>query len=295
MGTYQSHGKQIVFVKEDFAGTEHIADAADSEKAHFLAKMANGPKAEDGGPLPAPFPYLREADKTCSVLFNPQNVDLHNFRTTLQRVAEYADEMNMMKKLFFRGKAPVDLQMPQPQRHESVATVVPEVASLETINVLHGLIGVITEAGEMAEVILNMLNTGDFDLVNAFEEAGDVHWYQARIMRGLHTDFEQLGRGNIDKLHGRHGSSFNVERDWNRNLNAERERLEASAPLFEHAGGVADEDVQAVEPGFHPIDRAGYAARDRFPPSVGSKVRTDPPGVERFTRKPIGDTEGDCG
>lgn len=291
MGRYLNDGKEILFTNAPegqevtAAQCSHIADATGVEEAHFLASMANGPKAEDGGPLPAPFPYLREADKTCSVLFNPQNVDLHNFRSALTNVAGFADEMNMMKKLFFRGKAPVDLQMPQPKRHESVATVVPELASLETINVLHGLIGVITEAGEMAEVILNMLDKGEFDLVNVFEEAGDVHWYQARIMRGLHTDFEQLGRGNIDKLHGRHGSAFNVERDWNRNLNAERERLEASAPLFDTPPAL----------GVAPPAGADAIRSIANRSNVGKKVHAEPPGVERFTRKPIGDTEGDCG
>lgn len=282
MGKYQNEGKEILHFEDhnDFKG-QHIADAKDAEAAHFLATMANGPKAEDGGPLPAPFPYMDEADRTCSVLFNPQNVDLLNFRKVLLNVAGFADEMNMMKKLFFRGKAPADLQMRQPARHESVATIVPEGASNEVINILHGLVGVITEAGEMAEVILNMLDTGKFDLVNAFEEAGDVHWYQARILRGLHTDFERLGRGNIDKLHGRHGDAFNVERDWNRNLKVERERLETAAPLF---------DTPAL--GDAPPAGAN-AIRDRA--NVG-KPRSEPPGVvEYINRKPIGDTEGDCG
>lgn len=180
------------------------------------------------------FDYMAEADKTCSIVFNPQNVDRANLLAILKGIAARADELNFMKKLFFRGKTPEELEMPQPSHDESVAIDFdPMHASEAEVNLLHGLIGVITEAGEMAEVLIRRLETGRFDPINVFEEAGDVHWYQARILRGLKTNFDMLGRGNIDKLRGRHGETFNIERDWNRDLDAERSKLEEAAPLFD--------------------------------------------------------------
>lgn len=203
-----------------------------------------------GAAQPAPaFDYMAEADKTCSIVFNPQNVDRANLLAILKGIAGRADELNFMKKLFFRGKTPEELEMPQPTHEESVAVQFdPMHASEAEVNLLHGLIGVITEAGEMAEVLIRRIETGRFDPINVFEEAGDVHWYQARILRGLKTNFDMLGRGNIDKLRGRHGETFNVDRDWNRDLNAERSKLEESAaPLFE-AGDWPDAPLPEPEP-----------------------------------------------
>lgn len=203
------------------------------------------------------FDYMTEADKTCSIVFNPQNVDRANLLAILKAIAGSADELNFMKKLFFRGKTPAELDMPQPTPAESVAVEFDPVNSSEAeVNLLHGLIGVITEAGEMAEVLIRRLETGVFDPVNVFEEAGDVHWYQARILRGLKANFDQLGKMNIDKLRGRHGTTFNVERDWNRDLATERAKLEeAAAPLFEHAAeDWPDAPLPEPEPGPDPVD-----------------------------------------
>lgn len=226
--------------------TATAADPGNAHADHYMRGMANGlilaqSIANDIEPsyieADVVFDYMAEADKTCSIVFNPQNVDRDNLLSILKAIAGSADELNFMKKLFFRGKTPAELDMPQPTPAESVAVEFdPKTVSDAEVNLLHGLIGVITEAGEMAEVLIRRLETGVFDPVNVFEEAGDVHWYQARILRGLKANFDQLGKMNIDKLRGRHGTTFNVERDWNRDLQAERKGLEqAAAPLFEAA------------------------------------------------------------
>lgn len=266
------------------------------------------------------FDYMNEADKTCSAKFNPQYVDRDGLYYLLQGFVGYAEQLNIAKKLFFRGKTPAEVGKDEPSLLDSCDAVFKN-ASIAEIDLLHGLIGVMTEAGEMAEVLLKRFDTGSFDHVNAFEECGDVSWYLARQLRGLNTDFETMQRANIDKLHGRHGDAFNQFRDSNRDLNAERAKLEATAPLFEHAGGVADELVQAVEPPARlgefekrgeetqdPRDDRTHgddsAVNDDPDPFVGSGrvggapaplAHRDPPGVERYTRKPVGDVPGDCG
>ena len=99
------------------------------------------------------------------------------------------------------------------------------------VNVLHGLVGVITEAGEMAEALMRWLDTGKIDAVNVNEESGDVLWYIVRGLRGIDRSLEHCMKTNVDKLHGRHGEAFDPFRDANRDLEAERARLEqAEAP-----------------------------------------------------------------
>lgn len=181
----------------------------------------------------AEFDYMAEADKTCSVVFNPQNVDAEGFSNLLSRIAGLCNVLNVDKKLLFRGKSCADVGLPQPALADSLAVEFdPNNTSNDDLNLLHGIIGVITEAGEMAELLLRRFDTGKFDKVNATEECGDVAWYLARQLRGTGTDFETMQRMNMDKLHGRHGEAFDIFRDANRDLGAERAKLE-KASLFE--------------------------------------------------------------
>lgn len=223
MGEYLNSGKQVAFRELDGkAPFVHIADAADNEKAHFLATAAN---AFDD------FDYMAEADKTCSIVYNPQYVNRDNFVKTLSLIVELCGVLNLSKKLLFRGRTPADVGLVEPRLHESLAVEFDQNNPMPgEVDILHGLVGAITEAGEMAEVLLNRIEGGTFDRVNVLEEAGDEMWYIVRMLRGLGTDLPTLFRSNIDKLHGRHGEAFDVFRDANRDLAAERARLE-TAPI----------------------------------------------------------------
>ena len=234
--TYISSGKEILFEHRDTKARTHIADAGDAEKAHFLATMANAPKGEDGGP----FDYMAEADKTCSIVFNPQFVSRTEVLNILSNVIGFAEDMNMLKKLFFRGRTPQDLNMPMPSDDDSMGPLLKGCTDDE-VNIIHGIVGVITEAGEMAELLKAFFEGTPFDRVHLLEEGGDVEWYQVRILRGIHASLYQRDFTNINKLHGRHGSAFDVFRDANRDLGAERKQLEADAapvPLFEEAAAI---------------------------------------------------------
>lgn len=290
--TYEAVGKQVLFVHRDTKVPTHIADAGDPEKADFLAKMANGPQGEDGGPL-IPFDYMSAADKTCSVIFNSQNVPMDDFKRTLHNIIGYAEDMNVYKKLLFRGKLPADLHLEAPLRANSLAVVFdPQHVGEDELNILHGIVGVITEAGEMAEVLLGRLNNDKFDKVNVAEESGDVLWYLARQLRGLNTNFDAIGEMNIDKLHGRHGDGFDVFRDANRNLDAERQRLETTAPLFEQTAGLPALDAIPARVRNDPPLPAGAQSA----PNVGNggeNIGEAP--VERHDKRNAGDCEGmDC-
>lgn len=201
-----------------------------TEEEYRSGKKADGSPIEHGG-----FDYMKEADKTNSVLFNPQYVDRDTFVANLRTFIDTANVINLYKKLLFRGRTPEDLNMKHPKLHESLAPEFdPNNSTDETINVVHGCVGVITEAGEVAEILLDAIEQNRLDPVNVAEEAGDLRWYIVRMLRGIGMTDEQCERMNIDKLHGRHGETFNVERDANRNLLAERAGLEAAAaPLLD--------------------------------------------------------------
>lgn len=94
--------------------------------------------------------------------------------------------------------------------------------------VFHGLLGIITEAGELSEVVFDKVaNNKPIDATNVQEEAiGDIGWYQAILADSLNLD-TYLGLTNvINKLIVRYPDKFTEEAAKNRNLAAERQQLE---------------------------------------------------------------------
>jgi len=93
--------------------------------------------------------------------------------------------------------------------------------------VFHGLIGIITEAGELSDALLNGITGGGVDAVNIQEEAtGDIGWYQAILNDELGLDQYQGLTNVINKLKVRYPDKFSNELAANRNLDAERKELE---------------------------------------------------------------------
>jgi hypothetical protein len=173
------------------------------------------------------FDYQREADKTCSIEWNPQHVDYDAFLKTLSQFVDLCGVLNVYKKLLFRGKTPRDVGLPEPSYSKTLAAHGGAIPPAE-IDLVHGIIGSATEVGELAEILLDLLEGKAADRVNAIEEAGDIRWYLNRVLRWADCSDLQCEMTNIDKLHGRHGSSFDVFRDANRDLERERARLEQS-------------------------------------------------------------------
>lgn len=230
------------------------------------------------------FDYATQAEKTNSIVFNPHYVDKADILGLLGEVIANAETMNTFKKLFFRGRTPADMMVDQPQRNDSMGPLL-EGATPDEINIIHGIVGVITEAGEMAEILKAFFEGRPFDPVHCLEESGDVEWYQHRILRGIRATSLIRDKANIDKLHGRHGEAFDVFRDAHRNLDAERAKLEvAAAPLLETAAGLPPLDAIPPRARNQPPLPAGAASA----PNVGN-------GDENITKRNVGDVEGmDC-
>lgn len=176
------------------------------------------------------FDYMAECDKTCSTVFRPENVEVMDLRHILMGVAGFANDLNLVKKLLFRGKTREELNF-GPAEKPTLNELIDGLSAINAwspadIDVLHGAIGIITEAGEIAEYLLKWAEGNPFDRVNVLEESGDVSWYVVRTLRGIGVTLDASNRANIDKLRGRHGAAFDVFRDANRDLTAEQSKLE---------------------------------------------------------------------
>ncbi len=251
-----------------------------------------------------PFDYMAECDKTCSTVFRPEQVEVQDIRHILMGIVAFANDLNMVKKLLFRGKTREELNfgaVDGPTLADIIANT-PFVGP--DIDTLHGAIGVITEAGEVAEALMRWTEGQGFDRVNIMEESGDIGWYVVRMLRGIGVTSEQCDRANIDKLKGRHGGAFDIFRDANRDLAMEHASLDkAFTTALDEGSPTLDLPPVAVVK--NPAD---YPAPVREPSgemgdmvdSIKAATGADSVGVrsgraDTFTRTPIGDCEGmDC-
>lgn len=96
-----------------------------------------------------------------------------------------------------------------------------------TLKILHAVMGMVTEAGELMDAVKRHLIYGKpLDFVNLMEENGDSFWYQSLLARATGFTFEQSMQTNIDKLFKRYPEKFSEERALNRDLKEERSVLE---------------------------------------------------------------------
>lgn len=94
-------------------------------------------------------------------------------------------------------------------------------------HLLHGIMGISTEAGELMDVMKKKLAYGKVvDIVNVKEEIGDVMWYIGYLCATQGWNLEDIMERNIEKLKVRFGDKFSMHKALNRNLEAEREVLE---------------------------------------------------------------------
>lgn len=92
---------------------------------------------------------------------------------------------------------------------------------------LHAVLGIVDEAGEMAKILKkHLIYKTAIDEVNAFEESGDSQWYHALWLDAIRRSFGEAMERNLAKLAVRHGEKFSAEGAVNRDLEAERRALE---------------------------------------------------------------------
>jgi NTP pyrophosphatase (non-canonical NTP hydrolase) len=101
------------------------------------------------------------------------------------------------------------------------------------LRLIHGVMGVQTEAGELADTLKKATFYGrPFDRINILEEVGDVLWYLTVICDAAGSSLEIVMNKNIAKLRGRYGDQFSEEKAVNRRLDIEREVLEDDKQKF---------------------------------------------------------------
>lgn len=98
---------------------------------------------------------------------------------------------------------------------------------------LHGVLGIGTEAGELQDVAKRALfYKKAIDRTALVEELGDLLWYLALTLDACGITFEEAMERNIAKLEARYPDRFSPEKALNRDLAKERAALEATYASF---------------------------------------------------------------
>lgn len=137
----------------------------------------------------------------------------------LQDLGEFiraAQEVDRSKRLYFYTERNDDL----PNEFSCVGTLA-----------LHAVMGVVTEAGELAENLLKAIrNREDLDRTNLIEELGDLEWYMSLLRHARQLTQGEVQQANLAKLKARYPKRFTEEYALNRNLTQEIEAMENTPP-----------------------------------------------------------------
>lgn len=179
--------------------------------------------------------YQENALRTKSDSFFGANINRNHLIFSLAHIIADNENLDILKKSMFYGKG----------LGEHTPVIDPDVSvkteDRQLIDVIHGIIGINTEGGELAERLNAVLSKreglplyeknmtsllSEEDKVNIFEELGDVLWYIAITAEALGVSIDALMIANIDKLKARYPDKFTKEEANDRNIENEQKTLE---------------------------------------------------------------------
>lgn len=165
--------------------------------------------------------YTRNVLTRCSQEWHYRLVDREVLIFILQDAIRQLRYLDEIKKALFYGKS----------NRQPAITPINGGTDYKTRNLVHAIIGVATEAGELLETLLDKVANGtEFDEVNLQEEFGDLNWYRTLGLNMVSQSHDENIKQNDRKLEARYGPAFNAERANNRNLDNERTTLEGGFP-----------------------------------------------------------------
>lgn len=171
------------------------------------------------------FDYIEEANVTMSDAYYSDRVSHQAFLTHVREAVDALKKLDVIKKALFYGRHAGE-GMYLPHEHDIFVHRLHDDGP-QAVRILHGIIGLATEAGELLEALAKSVEGETLDRVNLVEECGDVQWYIAALLRVLHVEFDDVHRINIAKLRKRFPNKFTEYEANNRNIEAERKVLEA--------------------------------------------------------------------
>lgn len=171
--------------------------------------------------------YITEAHVTLSTSYHGGNVSKAYFAAVITDAINSLKSLDDIKKALFYGRDIKQYDTVSSFKFGNNETCADLEMPNEAVNLLHGIIGIATEAGELLEALFSaVVEDQHVDKVNISEEVGDVLWYQAVVLKAVGSNFEAEMSRNINKLRQRFPAKFTEFDANNRNLFTERSVLE---------------------------------------------------------------------
>ena len=163
--------------------------------------------------------FIQDAIRTKSDKFYNTELNAKDTQDHLENAIHSLAVLDDVKKKLFYNK-PSSVLLPAGS-DPMVGDFTPE-----QVDIIHAILGIATEAGELLEALDKFLKDGEFDTVNLKEECGDIFWYQAIFANATNYTFEEIQTTVIAKLKKRFPDKFTEQAANNRDLDAERKILE---------------------------------------------------------------------
>ena len=190
-----------------------------------------------------PNTYIEDCMRTCSDKYFGEYVGREHLRDALKDAILSLTILDRIKKALFYGKKQLYNTSNSGRRVYNCTGVLRDISCgiakekgiwehTASQQIIHGILGCATEAGEMLEALYAAVFEGkDLDLVNLREERGDLKWYLAILAHAQGDDWSADEKLNIAKLRKRFPEKFEQDKAINRNLDVERQTLEGNLPL----------------------------------------------------------------
>lgn len=121
-----------------------------------------------------------------------------------------------------------ECQRTKSEHFHEFSRILPAKNIQEANDILHAIIGIATEAGELLDPVKKAMFYGKpLDRSNLDEEVGDLLWYIAVYAEARGTTIEKLAQKNYNKLRFRYPDKFDNVKALFRDLQGEREILES--------------------------------------------------------------------
>ena len=165
---------------------------------------------------------------TAPIPVSPQMTEV--LTTAMMEVVKLSKVVDLLKRHLYYGQALNAREALVLLNAQNVSVKYPAAGlslTPDQYRILHSVLGVITEAGEMAENIMaHLIDGAPLDTVNLMEEGGDVMWYLAIPMNVYGWTMNQVLQANIEKLKKRYPAGWTQEKALNRDVEAERKKVE---------------------------------------------------------------------
>lgn len=179
--------------------------------------------------------YQKDALRTKSDAYFGANIKRSALVQKLTHIVDDNETLDHYKKAMFYGRG-LGEHTPIIEPESSVET-----SDKQLRDIIHAVLGINTEGGELAERLRDMLLHFDGvaigessevlteqDKINLFEELGDVLWYVAIAAEAMGVTIDAIMTANIEKLKKRFPEKFTQEKAIERNIENEQKSLEKS-------------------------------------------------------------------